>query len=55
MLYIFLALMLIIASVAFADHQYFIGSMAMILSMAGIFIYKNYYYPKVMDWVNRWF
>jgi hypothetical protein len=55
MLYIFLALMLIIASAAFADHQYFIGSMAMILSMAGIFIYKNYDHPKVRGWLGRWF
>jgi hypothetical protein len=55
MLYIFLALMLIIASVAFADHQYFIGSMAMVLSMAGIFIYYHFNNPLIRRWVDKWF
>jgi len=55
MLYIFSALMLLVASAAFADHQYGIGLFTLGLAMAGIFIYKNYDHPAVLEWVKRWF
>jgi hypothetical protein len=55
MLYLFSAVMILIASTAFTDRQYFIGAMAMVLSMGGIFIYKNYDHPAVLEWVKRWF
>jgi hypothetical protein len=53
--YLFISLMIIIATGAFTAHEITVGILALGLLMFGVFIYQFQDHPAVQEWLEKHF